>query len=252
MTESICEWKIIGCEGAAAVHSPPCYWKLRLHLSLAQLAQLRTHALRPPRLRRMHMQKGIRERTILKFHQMTGIKKISRSRACKCGWAGRGNAQCEGQEWCHKGCTTRTALLHSVGLLGRDAQGRREIHCKAAFWRRPPLFSGHFRAQRGWGGVAFLCRLSGVRAPLRSRRCSKHHRPPQILPCLSELLQQAISHPVAARRHACAEAMTRIHEPDSHSRSSCSDPNLLLRTILAWACGSCEASYNQITLGNPA
>ena len=43
-----------------------------------------------------------------------------------------------------------------------------------------------------------------VRAPLRSRRCSTHHRPPQILPYLSELLHQAIPHCVyvAARRHA--------------------------------------------------
>ena len=32
----------------------------------------------------------------------------------------RDNALCEGQEWCHKGCTTRTALLHSVGLTSRS------------------------------------------------------------------------------------------------------------------------------------
>ena len=51
-------------------------------------------------------------------------------------------------------------------------------------------------------GVAFLCSLSAVRAPLRSRRCSTHHRPSQILPYLSELLHQAIPHCVAARRHA--------------------------------------------------
>ena len=51
-------------------------------------------------------------------------------------------------------------------------------------------------------GGALLCSLSAVRAPLRSRRCSTHHRPPQILPYLSELLHQAIPHCVAARRHA--------------------------------------------------
>ena len=51
-------------------------------------------------------------------------------------------------------------------------------------------------------GVAFPCSLSAVRAPLKSRHCSKHHRPLQILPYLSELLQQAIPRLSAARRHA--------------------------------------------------
>ena len=29
-----------------------------------------------------------------------------------------------GQEWCHKACTTRTALLHSVGVAPLRADGK--------------------------------------------------------------------------------------------------------------------------------
>ena len=129
------------CEGASAVHSPPLF--LGLHLSLACL---RSSALTPSALRPPAKAKAVRQSGA----DYVQISPDDRSRACKCGWAGRGNALYEGEEWCHRGCTTRTALLHSVGLLGRGtAEGRREIHCKAAVWRRPPPFLGHFRAHGG-------------------------------------------------------------------------------------------------------
>ena len=88
------------------------------------------------------------------------------------------------------------------GVAPLRADGK--IDCKAAFWRRPPPFSGHFRTH---GGLLFLCSLSAVRAPLRSRRCSTHHRPTQILSYLPELLQQAIPRRVAARVRLCRHAL---------------------------------------------
>ena len=131
---------------------------------------------------------------MLKFRQMTG----------------RGLANAAGQAvamHCVRGrsCVTKPAppgplccilwAFSGVAPLRTD----REINCKAAFWQAAATVLGSLSRSRG---VAFLCSLSAVRAPLRSRRCSTHHRPLQILPYLSELLHQAIPHCVAARRHA--------------------------------------------------
>ena len=133
---------------------------------------------------------------MLKFYQTTG-----RELAMLLG--SRGNALCEGQEWYVvsqrvKGCTTGTALLHSVGLLGRGtAQGRRKIHCEAAFWRRPPPFSGQFRTHGGLHSCA-ACQLPEHHSD-HGAAASTIYRPTQILPYFSELLQQAIPHRVCNR-----------------------------------------------------
>ena len=85
------------------VHSPPLLflggstYDCICHLSLACLRSSALTPLRPPA---SGEGKGSRERTMLKFYQMTGRG------LARCGWAGRGNALCEGQEWCDKGSTT--------------------------------------------------------------------------------------------------------------------------------------------------
>ncbi len=139
--------KIIG--GPARLQQPfilPLYpWEIRMHLSLACLL-----ACAAPRSRPTPSACGEGKGSKAVGTRLCPNLPDDRSRACKCGWAGRGNAGCEGQEWRHNGCTARTALLHYVGLLGRGtAQGRRKSHCKAAFWERLPPFLVHIRALTG-------------------------------------------------------------------------------------------------------
>lgn len=72
----------------------------------------------------------------------------------------RGNALCEGQDWCQKGCTTRTTLLHFVALSGvASLRADGKLTCTADFWRQPPPILVHFRAH-GLLHSCAACKLS--------------------------------------------------------------------------------------------
>ena len=103
---------------------------------------------------------------MLKFRQMTG----------------RGLANAAGQAvamHCVRGrsCVTKPAppgplcciLWAFSGVAPLRTDG--EINCKAAFWQRPPPFSGHFRAHGGLHSCA-ACQLSEHHSD--PRRCSTH------------------------------------------------------------------------------
>ena len=122
---------------------------------------------------------------------------------------------------------------------GVAAQGRREIHCKAAFWRRPPPFSGHIRAHGGLHSCA-ACQLSDQST---TQITALQHAPPATTNPAVFVRAAAASHPSScSRTPPCAEAITHTSQTTptagpalnqiyySHSRS-CSEPNFLLRTI---------------------
>ena len=166
------------------------------------LACLRSSALTPFGLRQWQRQRGSRERTMYAQNFPD-----DRSRACKRGWAvGRGNAMCEGQEWCHKQrqhhqersaafCRPSRACVAPL-----RADGKLTVKL-LAFRRRSPSFSGHFCTHGGLHSCA-VCQLSEHHSDHHAAACTIYvYRPPQMLPYLSDLLQQAIPHRVAARRH---------------------------------------------------
>ena len=169
---------------------------------------------------------------MLKIYQI--IYQVVRSRACKCRWAGRGNALCEGQEWCHiyikQGCVHHQDrplyLLHFVGLLGRGTAAlrvrRREIFCKqVCFLAAAATVLGSLSRSRG---VAFLCVHAGCQLSCQSTtqitalqqvqaRATGHRKSRRIC-------QSCCSNPsLIVQPHAAMRRSNDSHKPDFHSRS---------------------------------